>query len=78
LLKNSFGCQRVEVLEHGVSNVSAHVEIFCWCLLKVRKRHAEFPISIGDDYDFRQPASVVHVGMVIYNHSLNTSCPHAS
>jgi hypothetical protein len=29
LLKNSFGCQRVEVLEHGVSNVSAHVEIFC-------------------------------------------------
>lgn len=27
----------------------------------VRKRHAEFPISTGEDYEWLQPTSVVHV-----------------
>jgi hypothetical protein len=31
----------------------------------IRKRHPEFPISTGDEYDYLQPTSVVHVGMYI-------------
>jgi hypothetical protein len=29
----------------------------------VRKRHAQFPVSTGGDYEFLQPTSVVHIGM---------------
>jgi hypothetical protein len=28
----------------------------------VRKRHPEFPISTGDEYEYLQPTSVVHIG----------------
>ncbi|KAF2106425.1 putative CmcJ-like methyltransferase [Lophiotrema nucula] len=30
---------------------------------RIRKRHEKFPISTGQDYDFGQPARVVHVGL---------------
>jgi hypothetical protein len=29
--------------------------------IQIRKRHPEFPISTGEDYDYLQPASIVHV-----------------
>lgn len=28
--------------------------------IQTRKRHPEFPISTGDDYDYAQPTSIVH------------------
>jgi len=31
----------------------------------IRKRHLEFPISTGEDYDYLQPASIVHVDFTI-------------
>lgn len=31
-------------------------------MVKVRKRHPQFPISTGEDYEFLQPTSIVHVG----------------
>jgi hypothetical protein len=36
----------------------------------VRKRHPEFPISTGDEYEYLQPTSVVHIG--------TTSCRRVS
>jgi hypothetical protein len=29
----------------------------------IRKRHPEFPISTGEEYQYLQPTSVVHIGM---------------
>ncbi|KAF1815307.1 putative CmcJ-like methyltransferase [Eremomyces bilateralis CBS 781.70] len=29
----------------------------------IRRRHAEFPISIGGDYDHLQPTSIIHIGL---------------
>jgi len=70
LLKSKLGAQRVEILEHAVSKVFRPVfrDFFFFFLrasltpLKIRKRHPEFPISTGEDYDYLQPTSVVHIG----------------
>jgi hypothetical protein len=32
---------------------------------QVRKRDAGFPVSTGEDYDYLQPASIVHVDFTL-------------
>lgn len=44
MLREKFGAQRVEILEHGI-----------------RRRHENFPISTGKDYDHLQPTSIIHI-----------------
>lgn len=39
----------------------------CYNSMQIRKRHEEFPISTGEDYEYLQPTSIIHVG------TLNTS-----
>lgn len=38
----------------------------------VRKRHPEFPISTGEEYEYLQPTSVVHVGEFEQQSQLHT------
>ena len=61
LLKSKFGAKRVEILEHGVSSPRYKIRS-CLTFSQVRRRHPKFPVSTGEDYDYLQPTSVVHIG----------------
>ncbi|KAF6228795.1 hypothetical protein HO173_011643 [Letharia columbiana] len=67
LLCQFFDSSRVEILEHSVR----HPKRFTLMLAvmahdsKIRKRHPQFPVSTGEDYEFLQPTSVVHTGKLV-------------
>ncbi len=64
LLGHYFGSSRVEILEHLVRRPK-HPQLMLALMAhdsKIRKRHPDFPVSTGEDYEFLQPTAVVHTG----------------
>ena len=64
LLRQFFGATRVEILEHLLSHLKHLILMFAFRAhgSQIRKRHPEFPVSTGEDYEFLQPTMVVHTG----------------
>ena len=68
LLQKLLNPKRIEILEHNVCYASitkagAHYEKLQYAnAAKCRKRHEKFPVFTGQDYQYLQPTTIVHLG----------------
>jgi hypothetical protein len=68
-VRQLLGAKSVTVIPHivgtaGSSQLSGAPELeVTMALFKIRKRHPDFPMSTGIQYEYEQPTNIAHVGM---------------
>lgn len=71
-IRQFLGAKSVSIIPHivgtaGPSEVMGPPELeVTMALFKIRKRHPNFPVSTGIQYDYEQPTNIAHVGMWVH------------
>ena len=68
-LKDHLGARHVEIFRHGVNLLNQTIESeelqYLIFDLQIRKRHAAYPVSTGEIYEFDQPTTIAHIGLCV-------------
>lgn len=68
-VRQLLGAKSVTVIPHIVGTAGPSEPLgppeleVTMALFKIRKRHPDFPVSTGIQYDYEQPTNIAHVGM---------------
>jgi hypothetical protein len=71
-IRQFLGAKSVTIIPHivgtaGPSELMGPPELeVTMALFKIRKRHPNFPVSTGIQYDYEQPTNIAHVGMWVH------------
>ncbi len=65
-LKSTLQADRIQIFDYQVNGWDCVLMFTLTCLVsKIRKSHAQFPVSTGQAYTDQQPANILHIGVFI-------------